>query len=64
MKGLEGLGRVALLKEVHHWSYALRLQKPMSNPESLFLPMGQYVTLSYCSSIMHATMFPAMMIMD
>jgi hypothetical protein len=49
LKGLEGLGGVALLKEVCHWGWALRFQNPMSSPVSVSLLADQDVALRHCS---------------
>ena len=49
----EGLGGVALLKEVYHWGWDLRFQKPTPGQSfslSFSLPVDQGVALNYCSS--------------
>ena len=48
LKGLEGLGGVALLKKVCHCGWALKFQKPMPGP------------VHYCLNVILSTM----MIMD
>ena len=66
MKGLEGLGGVALLAEVCHWAWALRFQKPMPGPMSPSLPTDQDVALNFSNTMpaMPALMLRVMMIMD
>jgi hypothetical protein len=65
LKGLKGLGGVALLAKVSHWGWILRFLKPMSDPISLpvaCLPVDQDIAIRYFSSPIPAMLLA--MIMD
>lgn len=55
LKGLEGLGNMALMEGVCYLGLAVSFQKPMPSPVSLSRPADQDTTLSYCYSALHAS---------